>query len=206
MNQRICVQTQKDCCCCSCVVSDEQREILWVVYWPWKDIPNYLADSDLCFARISKWAININRCDYAAYIKRYECFHLLLGRESVEGLMYWPPLARLRLLLDARALLLLLPPATKDCCGVVTALDAAAAEAVWPDWTSTGFLERWRPLLMCLSQYFWSGTASLEHRHFFPSVLRHLPGSGSMLPPAKPRWKVPHPTAQSQRRTLINHC
>lgn len=24
----------------------------------------------------------------------------------------------------------------------------------WPDWPSTGFLERWRPLFICLSQYF----------------------------------------------------
>lgn len=46
---------------------------------------------------------------------------------------------------------------------------------------STGFLERWRPRCMCRSQYFCSGTTSLEHRHFFPSVRRHLPGSGSML-------------------------
>lgn len=46
---------------------------------------------------------------------------------------------------------------------------------------STCFLERWRPLCMCRSQYFWSGTASLLHLHFFPSVLLHLPGSGSML-------------------------
>lgn len=65
--------------------------------------------------------------------------------------------------------------------------------AEWPVWPSTGFLERWRPLFMCLSQYFWSATASLEHRHFFPSVRRHLPGSGSALP-EKPKWKEPHPT------------
>lgn len=64
----------------------------------------------------------------------------------------------------------------------------------WPLWPSTGFLERWRPLFMCLSQYFWSATASLEHRHFFPSVLRHLPGSGSVLL-ENPRWKEPHPTS-----------
>ena len=24
----------------------------------------------------------------------------------------------------------------------------------WPNWPSTGFLERWRPLFMCRSQYF----------------------------------------------------
>lgn len=73
-------------------------------------------------------------------------------------------------------------------------------EAAWPVWPSTGFLERWRPLLMCLSQYFWSGTASLEHRHFFPSVRRHLPGSGSMLP-EYPRWKEPHPSTILQGMT-----
>jgi hypothetical protein len=43
---------------------------------------------------------------------------------------------------------------------------------------STSFLERWRPLCMCLSQYFFWGTGSLLHLHFFPSVLLHLPGSG----------------------------
>lgn len=53
---------------------------------------------------------------------------------------------------------------------------AAAAPAV-----STGFLERLRPRCMCRSQYFWSGTTSLEHRHFLPSVRLHRPGSGSML-------------------------
>lgn len=72
--------------------------------------------------------------------------------------------------------------------------------AEWPVWPSTGFLERWRPLFMCLSQYFWSATASLEHRHFFPSVRRHLPGSGSVLP-EKPKWKEPHPTVHWQRKT-----
>ena len=66
-------------------------------------------------------------------------------------------------------------------------------ETAWPVWPSTGFLERWRPLFMCLSQYFWSATASLEHRHFLPSVLRQLPGSGSVLL-ENPRWKEPHPT------------
>ena len=44
---------------------------------------------------------------------------------------------------------------------------------------STSFLERWRPLCMCLSQYFLFGKTSLLHLHFFPSVLLHLPGSGS---------------------------
>lgn len=49
--------------------------------------------------------------------------------------------------------------------------------------TSTGFLERFLPLCMCLSQYFESGYASFEHLHFFPSVLLHLPGSGSIFLP-----------------------
>lgn len=72
------------------------------------------------------------------------------------------------------------------------------ALAAWPEWPSTGFLERWRPRFICRSQYFWSATASLEHRHFFPSVRRHLPGSGSALP-EKPRWNGLHPTATKQR-------
>lgn len=49
--------------------------------------------------------------------------------------------------------------------------------------TSTGFLERFLPLCMCLSQYLESGYASFEHLHFFPSVLLHLPGSGSAFLP-----------------------
>lgn len=48
---------------------------------------------------------------------------------------------------------------------------------------STGFLERFLPLCMCLSQYLESGYASFEHLHFFPSVLLHLPGSGSTFLP-----------------------
>lgn len=48
--------------------------------------------------------------------------------------------------------------------------------------TSTGFLERFRPRCTWRSQYFWPATTSLEHRHFLPSVLRHLVGSGSMDP------------------------
>lgn len=55
----------------------------------------------------------------------------------------------------------------------------ASERAAFEFLVSTGFLERGRPLCMCRSQYFWSGAASLEHRHFFPSVLLHLPGSGS---------------------------
>lgn len=62
--------------------------------------------------------------------------------------------------------------------------------------TSTGFLERFLPLCMCLSQYFESGNASFEHLHFFPSVLLHLPGSGSIFLPM-PIWKQFHPTAHT---------
>ncbi|GER33716.1 growth regulating factor [Striga asiatica] len=47
---------------------------------------------------------------------------------------------------------------------------------------STGFLERLRPLCMWRSQYLCPATTSLEHRHFLPSVRRHLPGSGSIAP------------------------
>lgn len=57
---------------------------------------------------------------------------------------------------------------------------------------STCFLERWQPRFMCRSQYFWSPTASLEHRHFLPSVRRHLPGSAS----AEPERNGAHPTAK----------
>lgn len=46
-------------------------------------------------------------------------------------------------------------------------------------WISTGFLERGLLLWAWRSQYFWSGATSLEHLHFFPSVLLHLHGSGS---------------------------
>lgn len=84
-----------------------------------------------------------------------------------------------------------------DAAGLAAAAAAVvvvvAEEAAWPDWPSTGFLERWRPLFIWRSQYFWSATASLEHRHFFPSVLRQRPGSGSVL--ENPKWKAPHPTA-----------
>lgn len=62
------------------------------------------------------------------------------------------------------------------------------------DVTSTGFLERFLPLCMCLSQYLESGYASFEHLHFFPSVLLHLPGSGSTFLP-NPISKHPQPTA-----------
>ena len=88
---------------------------------------------------------------------------------------------------------LLVPPPPGISCFEGAGVPVPATD--WPVWPSTGFLERWRPLLMCRSQYFWSGTASLRHRHFFPSVLRHLPGSGSVLL-AYPNWIEPHPTAQ----------
>ena len=61
---------------------------------------------------------------------------------------------------------------------VVVVVQTAAVEL-----TSTGFLERFLPLCMCLSQYLDSGYASFEHLHFFPSVLLHLPGSGSAFLP-----------------------
>lgn len=65
------------------------------------------------------------------------------------------------------------------------------------DVTSTGFLERFLPLCMCLSQYLESGYASFEHLHFFPSVLLHLPGSGSTFLP-NPISKHPQPTAATE--------
>ena len=55
----------------------------------------------------------------------------------------------------------------------------AAAAGEVAEVTSTGFLERLFPRWMCFSQYLDSPWASLEHRHFLPSVRRHRPGSGS---------------------------
>lgn len=78
------------------------------------------------------------------------------------------------------------------------------AFAALPVWFSTCFLERWRPRFMCRSQYFWSATASLEHRHFFPSVRRHLPGSGSAFP-EKPRWNGSHTTATTKERNAMKN-
>jgi hypothetical protein len=46
---------------------------------------------------------------------------------------------------------------------------------------STSFLERFRPLCIWRSQYFWLGTVFLPHLHFFPSVLLHLCGSVSTI-------------------------
>jgi hypothetical protein len=63
---------------------------------------------------------------------------------------------------------------------------AAVVEVVVGVGISTGFLERFRPRCTWRSQYFWPGTTSLEHRHFFPSVLRQRPGSGSMA--ARPQY------------------
>jgi hypothetical protein len=75
------------------------------------------------------------------------------------------------------------------------AAETAAAAGGW-DWgascVSTGFLERLRPRCMWRSQYLESGAASLEHRHFLPSVRRHRPGSGSSF---LPRYG-PYPTAE----------
>lgn len=62
---------------------------------------------------------------------------------------------------------------------LVFELGATPILVLWGWEVSTSFLERWRHLCMCLSQYFFCATASLLHLHFFPSVLLHLPGSGS---------------------------
>lgn len=69
---------------------------------------------------------------------------------------------------------------------------------------STGFLERFLPLCMCLSQYLESVYASFEHLHFLPSVLLHLPGSGSIFLP-NPIWKQFHPTAKKQFKKKKKH-
>ena len=64
-----------------------------------------------------------------------------------------------------------------ETVGVSLVVVAVVAAAKWPNWPSTSFLEQRRPLFMCRSQYFWSANASLEQRHFFPSVLRPYPAS-----------------------------
>ena len=75
-------------------------------------------------------------------------------------------------------LLLLLPPLFTESEIERLVFELEASQVVgWAG--STSFLERWRPLCMCLSQYFFCGTTSLLHLHFFPSVLLHLPASGS---------------------------
>jgi len=38
--------------------------------------------------------------------------------------------------------------------GVLVVVVVVVVVRAWPDWPSTGFLERWRPLFMCRSQYF----------------------------------------------------
>ena len=98
------------------------------------------------------------------------------------------------------------PPGTtaadaEEDTGISLTVLVVVPETEWPDWPSTGFLERWRPLFICRSQYLWSAIASLEHRHFLPSVRRHLPGSGSVLL-ENPRWKAPHPTAITTQRSV----
>lgn len=70
---------------------------------------------------------------------------------------------------------------------------------------STSFLERRRPLCTCLSQYLWSGSASLLHLHFFPSVLLHLPGSGS-IPPLNSICKPPDPKTKNLIYFIRNYC
>jgi hypothetical protein len=69
---------------------------------------------------------------------------------------------------------------------------------------STGFLERFLPRCMCFSQYLESGYASLEHRHFLPSVRRHRPGSGSSALRPKPIPKQPQPTANTISKYVSN--
>ncbi|GJN04634.1 hypothetical protein PR202_ga22198 [Eleusine coracana subsp. coracana] len=54
---------------------------------------------------------------------------------------------------------------------------------------------------MCRSQYLWSPTASLEHRHFLPSVRRHLPCSTS----AQPGRNCAHPTTK-QSLQYMSKC
>ena len=123
----------------------------------------------------------------------HKLFPYLLTIESAEGLAASPGCKFLNWCCVMVRLSDAPPPGiTDEVIGITFGL--VVPVTAWPVCiTSTGFLERWRPLFMCLSQYFWSATASLEHRHFFPSVRRHLPGSGSALP-EKPRWKEPHPT------------
>jgi hypothetical protein len=89
----------------------------------------------------------------------------------------------------------------------LVAEDTAEAGAGVAKDISTGFLERFLPRCMCFSQYLESGYASLEQRHFLPSVRRHRPGSGSssgfLL---KPIPKQPHPTACKNNRHLRLSC
>lgn len=84
-----------------------------------------------------------------------------------------------------------------ETVGVIDGFTVAVCVAI-----STGFLERFLPLCMCLSQYLESGYASFEHLHFFPSVLLHLPGSGSIFLP-RPIWKQLHPTANAKQKHIL---
>jgi hypothetical protein len=132
----------------------------------------------------------------------HKVFLYLLTRASAEGLAASPACKFLNWCCVILRLLDALPLGITDDDTDVIGITFGLVVPVtaWPVWPSTGFLERWRPRFMCLSQYFWSATASLEHRHFFPSVRRHLPGSGSVLP-EKPRWKEPHPTVCNKKGT-----
>ena len=90
-------------------------------------------------------------------------------------------------------------PKTKEDAAFVAAFVVAVLAVV-----STGFLERFRPRWMWRSQYLWPPTTSLEHLHFFPSVLLHLPGSGSIAPlPQYPVCSlVKHVTNNQQKISL----
>ena len=69
---------------------------------------------------------------------------------------------------------------------------------------STGFLERLRPRCTWRSQYFWPATTSLEHLHFFPSVLRQRPGSGSIAAlPQYPDCNTNHTCSYSVKSSLL---
>ena len=119
----------------------------------------------------------------------------LLLLELVVGISWSPPpdgmaidrwVAVLRLLLSLASTWKVAAAAVVMAVTVAVAVAVAVAVEVMgalvaPGPASTGFLERLRPRCMWRSQYFWSGTTSREHRHFLPSVLRHRPGSGSML-------------------------
>ena len=57
-------------------------------------------------------------------------------------------------------------------------VSATAEVVVTGSWSAKRLLA---PLCMWVAQYFWPGRTALLHRHFLPSVLRHLPGSRSIL-------------------------
>ena len=64
------------------------------------------------------------------------------------------------------------------------------------------------PLCICVAQYFWPGRTALLHRHFLPSVLRHLPGSGSIIPLLLLRYESLQPetemTAENEQESSIS--